>query len=196
MTNKENFQPETHKTELINQIKDLNAFLAYKMNQEYSRSLPVSELYNDRWEKAVRLGFGEETNIYDQSYVFGDVQVGTKCWIGMNTILDGSGGLIIGNECTISAGVQIYTHDNLLATLSPQYYTIAREKVVIGNNCYIGPLSIISKGVIIGHHSIVAANSFVKKSFPEFSIIAGTPARQIGIVNLCDHEITFEYFKT
>jgi acetyltransferase-like isoleucine patch superfamily enzyme len=180
--------------ELHDHIKNLNNSLSNNIKSLYNRTLPMPELYNNRWQKAKDLGFGEGSNIYDQSYVFGDVQVGKNCWIGMMTILDGSGGLIIGQNCTISAGVHIYTHDNLLSTLDPDNYSIEKSKVEIENNCYIGPLSIISKGVILGDHSVVAAKSFVNKSFPSNSIIAGTPAKKIGAIELENNEVKFHYF--
>src|ERR1700741_2085403 len=102
----------------FNNLNELNIFLENQYKENFNRSLPLPDHINDRWERANRLGFGKGSNIYDSSYVIGDVKVGENCWIGMFTILDGSGKLTIGNNCTISAGVHIYTHDNLKSTLS------------------------------------------------------------------------------
>jgi acetyltransferase-like isoleucine patch superfamily enzyme len=179
--------------QLLGQFKQLNHQLSNLMNSAYQRTLPISELHSDRWERAERLGFGKGSNIYDSSYVFGNVKVGENCWIGMFTILDGSGGLTIGNHCTISAGVHFYSHDNLKATLCPEHQPIERVEVFIGDNCYLGPNAIISKGVCIGDHCIVAAHSLVKDSFPPFSIIAGTPAKRIGTVSIVDDSVSLIY---
>lgn len=186
------------KSELLsefNKLNDLNIFLESEFINTYNRSLPLPDHINDRWERAERLGFGKGTNIYDSSYVIGEVKVGENCWIGMFTILDGSGGLKIGNNCTISAGVHIYSHDNLKATLSSNKIPIERETVCVGNNCYIAPHSILSKGVTLGNNVVVAAHSFVNNSFPDNAIIAGIPAKQIGKVIIKNNNITFEYFK-
>lgn len=177
------------------QLNSLNESLELMYQKHYHRSLPFSDHIGDRWKRAERLGFGKGTNIYDSSYVIGDVQVGVNCWIGMFTILDGSGNLKIGDNCTISAGVHVYTHDNVKSTLSGGKIPIKREPVLIGNNCYIGPHSILSKGITLGNFCVVAANSFVNSSFPDNSIIGGVPAKAIGIVKIQEDEIIFEYNK-
>jgi len=156
-------------------------------------SLP--DLIVDRWERAKMLGFGEGTNIYDNSLVIGDVQVGKECWIGPNTILDGSGGLKIGDFCTISAGVHIYTHDNVKQTLSSKQLPIERSSTTIGHNVYIGPQAVITKGIAIGNNVVISTFAFVNKNIPENTIVIGQPAKVIGKVNKIDNIIEFDYSK-
>src|SRR5688500_12635029 len=88
------------------------------VRKKFKRVLPTGELLNDRWEKASYLGFGKKSSVYDSCIVFGDVKVGENTWVGPNTILDGSGGLTIGSNCSVSAGVQIYTHDSVQWAIS------------------------------------------------------------------------------
>lgn len=132
----------------------------------------------DRWEKAQMLGFGEGTSIYDSSVVIGDVRVGSNTWIGPFTVLDGSGGgLSIGDNCSISAGVQIYTHDTVSRALSGGMDPICQAPTWVGSNCYFGPNAIISKGVKIGNGCVIGANSFVNCDVPDGYRAYGTPAR-------------------
>lgn len=51
--------------------------------------------------------------------------------------------------------------------------------VAIGDDVWIGTRAIILPGVSIGAHSIIAAGAVVTKSFGDYSIIGGVPARRI-----------------
>lgn len=171
----------------------LYAELRNGMRARWSRDLPFDELMFDRWERARSLGFGEGASIYHSSLVYGPVQVGEQTWIGPMTILDGSGGLRIGRTCSISAGVQIYSHDSVKWALSGGTAACERSPVAIGNCCYIGPNSIIARGVTIGDHVVVGAGSFVDRDVPPFSIVVGTPARVVGRVIVDGPAVRLEF---
>lgn len=175
------------------ELQALHESLSAAFTSQFDRSLPFSDEIFDRWARAKSLGWGEGSSVYDSSYIFGKVVVGNSCWIGPFTIIDGSGGLTIGNHCTISSGVHIYSHDNVKQTLSSGKLPIEHAPVQIGNNTYIGPQTIISKGVTIGSYCVVASNSFVKDSIPDFSIVAGNPAKIIGTVVVKENKIEFLY---
>jgi acetyltransferase-like isoleucine patch superfamily enzyme len=154
-----------------------------KLNKKYARTLPFGDYIVDRWEKAKELGFGEGTSIYDSSLVFGNVSVGLNTWIGPFTILDGSGGIDIGDNCSISSGVQIYSHDSVDWSISGGKKEKKYAKTIVGNNCYIGPNVVISKGVIIGDYCVIGANSFVNKNIASGMKAVGSPCKVIGKVN-------------
>lgn len=166
------------------------------MKEKWNRVLPFGELVSDRWEKARYLGFGAGTSVYDNCIIIGDVEVGNHTWIGPYTLLDGSGGkLLVGNGCDISAGVQIYTHDTVLRCVSGGIIKTKQGDVVIGDKCYIAPMSVITRGVQIGDMCIVTTGSFVNRSYEARSIIAGCPAIKIGEVVEGDKgEVLLRYF--
>jgi acetyltransferase-like isoleucine patch superfamily enzyme len=176
-----------------NDINALHDLLFTEFKKQFNRSLPFTDEVFDRWERAKKLGWGEGSSVYDSSYIFGEVIVGENCWIGPFTIIDGSGGLRIGNNCTISTGVHIYSHDNLKQTLSGGKLPMEHEAVAIGNCTYVGPQSMITKGVKIGDHCVIASNSFVSKNVEDYCIVAGNPAKVIGKVVLKDNDIEFDY---
>lgn len=164
----------------LNTLKSFWREMQASINKKWHRTLPFGDYIVDRWEKASLLGFGEGTSIYDSSLVLGDVRVGKYTWIGPGTVLDGSGGLEIGDYCCISAGVQIYSHDTVKWSLSGGKARKEIASTKVGSRCYIGPGTIIAKGVTIGDSCVIGANSLVVKDIPSYSKAYGTPCRIVG----------------
>lgn len=168
-----------------------------KMLDKFNRVLPTNELLFDRWEKARLLNAGENSSLYDSCVVMGDVSIGKNVWVGPFTVLEGiNGKLTIGDYCMISSGVQIFTHHSVKYALSGGVIDHEKGDVTIGNNTYIGGMCLIDKGITIGHHCVIGANSFVNRSIPDFSIAFGSPAKVVGKVHMDGNEINFEYFNS
>jgi acetyltransferase-like isoleucine patch superfamily enzyme len=166
-------------------LQSLVRIVRTRAREKWDRDLPLDELFDDRWDRARTLGFGADSSIYGSSYVYGSVEVGRNVWIGPFVLLDGTGGLTIGDNCTISAGVQIYSHDTIARTVSgDRSRDPERAPVQIGERTYIGSQTVIAKGVTIGEGCVVGAGSFVNRDLPAASFAVGTPCRSIGTVNL------------
>jgi acetyltransferase-like isoleucine patch superfamily enzyme len=169
---------------LVRRVRDVYERLKAETRRRWQRDLPLEELIFDRWERARNLGFGERTSIYHNSYVFGDVKVGAHTWIGPFTLLDGSGGLTIGSYCSISTGVQIYTHDTVKWALSGGKAEPDRAPVKVGDCCYIGSQTVITRGITIGDHCVISACSLVNRDLPPYTIAFGIPCRPMGRVEI------------
>lgn len=181
---------------MLDELRDLYDSLRGEMRGKWHRDLPLEELLFDRWDRARTLGFGAGSSIYHNTYVYGKVKVGMKTWVGPLVLLDGSGGLEIGDYCSISAGVQIYTHDSVKWALSGGKVKYEQAPVKIGNCCHIGASSVIARGVTIGEHSVVSAQSFVRNSVAPYSIVSGAPARKVGTVVITkDGEVQYEFLR-
>jgi acetyltransferase-like isoleucine patch superfamily enzyme len=164
---------------LFGKIRRLLGILIREKAAKHKRFLSIPDYVVDRWERAKMMGFGEGASVYDSCLVLGDVKVGKNTWIGPYTILDGSGGgLKIGEECSISAGVHIYTHDTVDRVIKGAPVSIAA--VTIGDHVYIGPQTVVAKGVTIGDYVVVGANSLVNRDIPSGAKAFGTPARIVG----------------
>lgn len=165
---------------LFRGLSTLHNKLEVFFRKQWNRSLPFGEYIVDRWGRAKSLGFGEGTSIYDSAVVLGDVKVGAQTWIGPFTLLDGSGGsLSIGSHCSISAGVQVYTHDSVKWAQSGGMAPYEKAPTSIGNNCYIGPYAVIAKGVSVGDGCVIGAHSLVLESLPAGAKAYGVPAKQV-----------------
>jgi acetyltransferase-like isoleucine patch superfamily enzyme len=175
------------------ELRELRRQMDAAMRAQWHRSLPFDELLSDRWERAQELGFGEGASIYASSYVYGDVQVGRGTWIGPFTLLDGTGGLVIGNTCSISAGVQIYTHDTVKWALTGGAAEAERSPVSIGDCCHIGASTIIARGVTVGDHSVIGASSFLNRAIAPLTIAAGIPCRPIGRVDINGSDVSLVF---
>lgn len=183
----------------INEFGEMiNDYISKKRDEikkKYNRVLPVNELLSDRWEKANYIGCGEGTSIYDSSIIMGNVKIGNNVWIGPFTILEAlNGEITIGDFCHISAGVHIYTHHTVKHVLTNGKKDFETGNVSIGNNCYIGPLSVITQGVEIGNYCVIGANSFVRSNIPSYSIAFGIPAKIVGKIVLNNDDVEFIYF--
>ena len=167
---------------LLHELKALWQKRRREVDAKFKRTLPLADYVVDRWEKAHELGFGEGSSIYDSVLVLGDVRVGANTWIGPFVVLDGSGGLTIGSHCSISAGVQIYSHDTVAWAVTGGHDQATHAPTSVGDNCYIGPNTVIAKGVCIGRGCIVGANSLVLSDIKAGSKAFGTPCRVVGQV--------------
>lgn len=169
-------------TDVLASLRELWRSRRAEVHETYRRTLPFGDYVVDRWEKARLLEFGEGTSVYDSVLVLGDVAIGRNTWVGPFVVLDGSGGLRIGSHCSISAGVQVYSHDSVRWAVSGGAAPYEHAPTAIGDNCYIGPNTVIAKGVTIGDGSIIGANSLVLQDVPAGSIAHGTPCRVVGAV--------------
>lgn len=97
----------------------------------------------------------------------------------------------IGERCLIASDVLITSENHgCNPELSDNYANIPliTGAVSIGDGCWIGEKVSILPGVALGKRCIVACNSVVTKSFPDYSMIAGIPAKIIKKYDFDTHE--------
>ena len=153
--------------------------------EKYNRMNPF---YEDLFDWSERGSCWTQENkditIYNSATLIGDVKIGNNTWIGPLCLLDGGGGLKVGSYCSISTGCQILTHDSVKWALSGGKMPYEYESIAIGDCCFLGTHTVVTKGVTIGDHCLIAAGTVVTKDVSDFSIVAGVPARVIGRVEV------------
>lgn len=164
------------KANLLELYRELRA----ERREKFERSTSFGDYFGDRWDRAAFEGFGEGSTVYDNVLILGDVKAGKNVWVGPNVVLDGSGGLEIGDYCSISAGVQVYTHHTVEWSTSLGAAPIPRKSTKIGHGVYIGPNTVIQMGVTIGDGAVIGACSFVNRDIPAGAKAFGSPARVHG----------------
>ncbi len=109
----------------------------------------------------------------------GDLHIGHHTRIGLHNTLIGP--VSIGNHVNLAQGVVVsgLNHNFQDITKRIDEQGVSTSPITICDDAWIGANSVITAGVTIGRHSVVAAGSVVTKDVPEYTVVAGSPARVI-----------------
>lgn len=99
--------------------------------------------------------------------------IGPYCYIGCSGLITIGDNVLMGPRVSMSA--ENHNYSDLTAPIRKQGVT--RKEISIADDCWLGSNSVITAGVKIGKGSIVAAGAVVTRGVPEYSIVAGIPAR-------------------
>lgn len=104
------------------------------------------------------------------------VSIGNGTVVNQKCLIYTSGGLIIGNNVSISAEVALITgtHD-----INDPGFLSDYRPIVIDDYAWIGTRAMILQGVTIGQGAVVMAGAVVTKDVEPFAVVGGVPARQI-----------------
>ena len=121
---------------------------------------------------------GDNVNIYKCASFPFSLQLGNHSDVGYKAQIHGK--TYIGNNVMMGPEVAIWTKNHVFErTDVPIIDQGATEErpVTICDDVWIGSRCIILPGVKIGHGAIIGAGSVVTKDVPEYSIVAGNPAK-------------------
>lgn len=136
---------------------------------------------------------GKETRIWHWTHVCGGAVIGKNCSLGQNVFVGNK--VIIGNNVKIQNNVSVYDNVTLeddvfcgpsmvftnvynprsAITRKDEYRdTLIKQGATLGANCTI------VCGVTIGKYAFIGAGAVVNKDVPDYALMVGVPARQIG----------------
>lgn len=125
----------------------------------------------------MKIGRGSRIHIGARFFYPGNIKIGEGTILGDNIFLDGRDRLIIGDHVDIASGVMILNSEH---DINSEDFRAISAPVEIGDYVFIGSRAVILPGVKIGRGAIVAAGAVVTKDVPEYMIVGGVPAKEIG----------------
>jgi UDP-2-acetamido-3-amino-2,3-dideoxy-glucuronate N-acetyltransferase len=145
---------------------------------------------------------GAGTKIWHFSHVMKGARIGKKCVIGQNVNVDGS--TVVGNNVKIQNNVSIYSglviEDDVflgpscvLTNVTNPRSQVNRhalyERTVLKRGATVGANATILCGVTIGRYAFVGAGAVVTKDVPDYALVRGNPARQVGWMSRHGHPL-------
>ena len=106
-----------------------------------------------------------------------NIEIGRNTAINRRCYIDSRGGIKIGNNVSISPEVHLITAQHDIKAPS---FTYVMKPIVLEDYVFVGTRAIILPGVHLGKGCVVAAGAVVTKSFPDYSVVAGVPAKVIS----------------
>ncbi len=158
----------------------------YVMYSIFAKNLPYSR--RGKFFKWIRVFFakkiikkiGKNVNIETGAIFTPNVEIGDNSSIGVKAEIVSS--VKIGNNVMMGPEVVIYSLNHKFQdrdkTIIEQGYS-EDEIVTIEDDVWIGRRAIILPGVTVKKGTVIGAGAIVTKSFPEYSVIAGNPAKVI-----------------
>ncbi len=148
---------------------------------------------------------GEGTKIWHFSHVMSNCVIGQSCNFGQNVVI--SPGVVLGNNVKVQNNVSIYTgvtcEDDVFLgpsmvftnVINPRSAVNRRDqyaKTHVGKGVSIGANATIVCGYDIGKFAFIGAGAVVTKNVPDYALLVGNPAHQIGWMSEFGHKLEFD----
>jgi UDP-2-acetamido-3-amino-2,3-dideoxy-glucuronate N-acetyltransferase len=148
---------------------------------------------------------GEGTKVWHFSHIMPNCTIGLSCNIGQNVVI--SPEVILGNNVKVQNNVSIYTgvicEDDVFLgpsmvftnVMNPRSAIIRRDsylKTIVKKGASIGANATIVCGHDIGRYAFIGAGAVVTKHVPDYALVVGNPARQIGWMSEYGHRLNFD----
>jgi acetyltransferase-like isoleucine patch superfamily enzyme len=153
------------------------------------------DVYIEKTASINNATIGDKTKLAGDVKLFGSkensIEVGKECYFGPYSMIEGyNAKVVIGDNVSFAQNVNLMSGSGPNASERFQrIFPIVKGPVSIGDHSWIGASVIIMPNVVVGKFCIVAANSFVNSSFPDYSIIGGSPAKLIRTLTESEIEI-------
>ncbi|MFN6038072.1 MAG: DapH/DapD/GlmU-related protein [Bacteroidota bacterium] len=148
---------------------------------------------------------GKGTKVWHFSHIMPDCEIGENCNLGQNVVV--SPGVKLGRNVKVQNNVSIYTgvicEDDVFLGPSMVFTNVINPrsnvnrrglyaKTTVKRGASIGANATIVCGNDIGAFAFIGAGSVVTKNIPDYALMVGNPARQIGWMSEYGHRLEFD----
>ena len=148
---------------------------------------------------------GKGTKIWHFSHIMSDCVIGENCNIGQNCVI--SPEVVLGMNVKIQNNVSIYTgvicEDDVFLGPSMVFTNVINPrsavnrkaeyaKTVVRKGASIGANATIVCGHDIGQFAFIGAGAVVTKHVPDYALVVGNPARQMGWMSEHGERLNFD----
>ena len=148
---------------------------------------------------------GKGTKIWHFSHIMPNCKIGERCNIGQNVVV--SPDVVLGNNVKVQNNVSIYTgvfcEDDVFLgpsmvftnVINPRSAVARKDeyrKTIVKKGASIGANATIVCGHDIGAYAFIGAGAVVTKHVPDYALVVGNPARQMGWVSEYGHRLKFD----
>jgi UDP-2-acetamido-3-amino-2,3-dideoxy-glucuronate N-acetyltransferase len=139
---------------------------------------------------------GEGTKIWHFSHIMKNAKIGKNCIFGQNVCI--ANDVVIGNNVKVQNNVSVYTgtiiEDDVflgpscvLTNVTNPRSQIVRhslyEKIILRRGTTIGANATVVCGIELGRYCFIAAGAVIAKDVPDYALMMGVPARQVGWIS-------------
>ncbi len=148
---------------------------------------------------------GEGTKIWHFCHVMGNAKIGKNCNLGQNVFI--ASNVILGDHVKVQNNVSIYEgvicEDHVFLGPSMVFTNVYNprsgverkdeyRKTIVKKGASIGANATIVCGNNIGRYAFIGAGAVVKSEVPDYAMMAGVPARQIGWMSEFGEKLEFD----
>lgn len=148
---------------------------------------------------------GEGSKVWHFSHVMGSARIGDGCILGQNVFVGPKvklgRGVKVQNNVSVYEGVvcedDVFLGPSCVFTnvINPRSFLERKDsfkKTLVKQGATIGANATIICGNTIGKYALVGAGSVVTKPVPDFALVLGNPAQQVGWVSCNGHKLNFD----
>jgi UDP-2-acetamido-3-amino-2,3-dideoxy-glucuronate N-acetyltransferase len=146
---------------------------------------------------------GRHTKIWHYTHVLKGARIGERCVLGQNCSI--AGGVEVGNNVKVQNNVSIYTgaviEDDVFLGPSCVLTNVTNPRAQVNRHALyertrlrrgatVGANATLVCGIELGRYAFVGAGSVVVKNVPDYALVIGNPARQVGWMSRHGHRLS------